>query len=120
MIVTIEEEIIILRQVTGRILRELRFGVHRRGYKQLLLLVPCYALDNEQSMSKELYPYAADYFGYAAWQPVEHAVRVAILDAWEQRDPALWEQYFPGLRKPPSNKRFIATLAERIKNTPPG
>lgn len=119
MITTHEEQIILLREITSRILPELRFGIHRLGYKQLLLLIPCYALDSNQSLSKELYPYAADYFGYASWQPVEHAVRVAILDAWERRDPEVWEKYFPGMKKPPSNKQFIATLAERLKNTPP-
>jgi len=119
MVTTFEDQIFALREVTSRILHVLRFGVHRLGYKQLLLLIPCYALDNTQSLSKELYPYAADYFGYSSWQPVEHAVRVAILDAWERRDPEVWDTFFPGMKKPPSNKQFIATIAEQIKNTPP-
>ena len=119
MITTTEEQIIILREITSKILHELRFGVHRLGYKQLLLLIPRYALDSSQSLSKELYPYAADYFGYFSWQPIEHSVRVAILDAWERRNPEVWEKYFPDIKKPPSNKQFISTIAEQLKNTPP-
>ena len=118
--ITFEEQICIFREDTCRMLHELRIGIHRNGYKQLVILIPCYALDNTQSLSKELYPYVADHFGYASWYPVEHAVRIAILDAWERREPEVWEKYFPGLKKPPSNKQFIATLAERLKNSPPG
>ena len=116
---TFEEQITLRREDTCAMLRELQIGIHRNGYRQLLILVPCYALDENQSLTKELYPYAAGCFGYASWQPVEHAVRLVILDAWERRDKAVWEKYFPGMKKPPSNKKFIATLAERLKNTPP-
>lgn len=119
MITSCEEETARLREITYRILQELRLGVHRIGYKHLLLLIPCYVLDSSQSLSKELYPYAARHFGYGSWQPVEHAVRIAILDAWARRDPAVWEEYFPGMTKVPSNKQFIAAIGERIKNAPP-
>lgn len=115
MTLTPEEQITIQREPTCQMLHVLNFAIHRLGYKQLVLLVPCYALDPTQSLSKELYPYVAKYFGYISWQPVEHAVRVAILDAWERRNPEVWMQYFPGMQKPPSNKQFIATLAERLK-----
>ena len=119
MITTSEADNRLFQEALLRILHELRFGVHRFGYQQLLLLIPRYGLDSRQSLSKELYPYAARRFGYSTWQPVEHAVRVAILDAWAHREPEVWEKYFPGMKKPPSNKRFIATIAEWIKNAPP-
>ena len=53
--------------------------------------------------------------GYPDWRAVEFAIRRAILWAWEHRDDALWETYFPGLTKAPTNKQFIAALALRIK-----
>ena len=120
MVRTYEEEIEILRENTCDILHELRFGVHRLGYKQLLVLIPYYALDSGQSLSKELYPYVAERFGHVSWKSVEHEVRVAILDAWKHRDSNIWEKYFPGAKKVPSNKQFMATIAERIKKAPPG
>ena len=116
---TYEEAIEALSDNACSILHELQFGVHRLGYKQLLLLIPCYAMDSSQSLSKELYPYVAERFGYGSWKPVEHAVRVAILDAWGRGDSEVWEKYFPGARKAPSNKQVIATIAERIKYAPP-
>ena len=117
---TYEEEMESLQENTYCILHELRLGIHRLGYRQLLILIPRYALDSSQSLSKELYPYVAELFGYVTWHPVEHASRDVILDAWERRDPEVWEKYFPGATKAPSNKQFIATIAEHIKKAPPG
>lgn len=119
MTTTFEEQLRSLREPACRILLKLRFAVHRVGYNYLVLLICCYALDNTKSLTKELYPFVARYYGYTSWQAVEHAVRVVILDAWERREMAVWEEYFPGMKRPPSNKQFIAALAERIKNTPP-
>lgn len=119
MITQTETAMIALQQNTITHLHKLHISIHRVGYKQLQFLVPLYALDSDQSLTKELYPYAAKHFGYISWQPVEHAIRSAILDAWKRRNPDVWEIYFPGTKKAPSNKQFIATLAELIKNTPP-
>ena len=119
MTITLEEQTGIYQEITRRILRELRVGIHRIGYQMLIVLIPCYAFDATQSLTKELYPFAARQIGYYSWQPVEHAVRVAIQDAWEKREPDVWEKYFPGMKKPPSNKQFIAAIAEQIKNPPP-
>lgn len=118
--VMIEEEFLTLSHITYPILHQLRFGVHRIGYKQLLILIPYYVLDDTQSFTKELYPRVAKEFYCSSYQAVEHAVRVAIVDAWQRRDPAVWEKYFPRLEKPPTNKQFIAAIAQWVKNTPPG
>ena len=120
MITTVDEETIILQAFTRRMLHELGFGSHRLGYKQLLILITRYALDSGQSLTKELYPAAAKHFGYRSWKPVEHAVRGAILDAWERGDLTVWDTYFRGMGKPPTSLQFIATIAELVKNAPPG
>ena len=114
-----KEEITSLEQNTCDVLHDLRFGVHLSGYRQLLLLIPYYALDGNQSLTKELYPHIAKHFGYISWQSVERASRMAILDAWKRRDTAAWEKYFPGMQKVPSNKLFFATISEWIKKAPP-
>ena len=96
-------------------LRELGFPCHRTGYHQLLLAIPKYALDCRQSMTKDVYSYVADYWGYSDWRAVEHAIRIVVVQSWESRDSHVWDHYFPGLKKVPSNKLFIATLAERLQ-----
>lgn len=115
MIATVETQIIALRNSTTAMLRELGICSHRLGYKYLSVAVPCYRLDDSQSLTKEIYPYVAHCFGCSDWYSVERSVRTSILAAWDLRDPTIWQQYFPGLKKPPSNKHFIAVLAEQLE-----
>lgn len=104
------------RQIqTRQMLHELGFPVHLIGYKQLCIAIPQYSMNDNQSLTKDLYPYMAKCFRYYSWRAVERAIRNVIQVAWENRNPAVWEDYFPGLRKAPSNKQFIATIAERLK-----
>lgn len=116
MLTSFEEQTTILSDHTLQILHELHFGIHRLGYQQLLFLIPCYALDNSQGLTKELYPRTARHYGYSSWQPIERTIRTAILDAWSKQDYETWNKYFPGIVTPPSNKQFIATIAEAIKS----
>lgn len=102
----------------SQLLRELGIPVHRIGYRQLCMAIPLYSQDVTQSITKELYPSIASQFGYSDWHPVERAIRSAICVAWERRDPNLWNRYFPGYSKVPSNKIFILELADHINKTP--
>lgn len=100
---------------TVAMLHELSFPVHRCGYKQLTVAIPYFYQDDTQSLTKDLYPYVAQQYGHPDWHAVESSIRDVILDAWETRDPAAWDKYFPNLTKAPSNKLFIATLAEHLR-----
>lgn len=100
---------------TSRMLRELGFPVHRIGYKQLCVAIPCLAQNNTQTVTKELYPHVSSYFGNTDRRNVEHDIRIAINDAWKHRNPAVWNNYFPQCQKSPTNKRFISTLAEHLR-----
>ena len=104
-----------LQAQVRNVLLELGFGAHRIGYKQLCVAIPCFAQDSSQSLIKEIYPQIAKTFRCSDWSAVEHAVRCVIHDAWEERDPDVWNDYFPCSQKPPSNKQFIATMAERLR-----
>ena len=99
---------------TDRMLQELRIPVHRIGYRHLALGIPHYREQNMQSLSKELYPWLSRQFGRISPQAIEHATRESIRYGWEHRTPEVWDLYFPGAVKPPSNKQFIAALARRI------
>lgn len=106
--------------ITCALLHDLNFPIHRLGYSHLILAVIRYAQGDMPSLTKELYPYVAKRFGYSDWHAIERAIRSATADAWTNRDPQIWELYFPRCRKAPSNKRLIATLAEQLRqNTPP-
>ena len=97
------------------LLRTLKIPPHTDGYKQLAVAIPLFAADPDQCFSKELYPAVAAALGCSNGIAVEHSIRNAIRCAWKRKTPAVWDQYFPSGKKPPSNKRFIATLAELLK-----
>ena len=98
-----------------QLLHTLRLPVHRLGYQCLVIALPRYAAGNTQSLTKDVYPYVARQLGCADWHSVERAIRTVIQDSWKHRDPAVWETFFPGLEKAPTNKQFLAVLAERLK-----
>ena len=96
-------------------LMRLRIPVHLTGYRQLCVAILLFSKDPGQILCGELYPAVAKALGYADWRAIEYSIRRVILCAWAQRNSEVWEEFFPGVRKPPSNKQFIATLAMRIK-----
>ena len=100
---------------TARLLYELSMPPYRAGYKQLLLAIPLFSKDPDQSLSKEIYPRVAETLNLPDWKAVEHSIRDVIFTAWSHRDLTTWRKYFPNDKKPPSNKLFIATLAGRLK-----
>ena len=95
-----------------QLLWELGFPPHTMGYKQLCIAIPLYGKDREQSLSCNLYPAVAEVFHLRDSRAVERAIRTAITKAWQNQ--AGWERYFPGHTKPPSNKVFIAAMAEQL------
>ena len=118
MLIPIEPALLNQRTCVSRMLRDLNFAVHRTGYRHLITAIIRYTQDDSQCLSKEIYPHVARSFGYSDWRAVEHSIRTSIHQAWRHRDPAVWNSYFPGLPHPPTNKHFIATLAEMLKEKP--
>lgn len=104
-----------LNEIVVSMLLELGIPAHRVGYSQLRLAIAHFANDKHQSVAGELYPRIAQELGYPDWKAVEQGIRKAILHTWENGDRLVWKKYFPGCKTVPSNKQFIATLAEHIK-----
>lgn len=98
----------------AHILLEIGFPAHRAGYKQLKCGIPRFAEDKQQSITSELYPYIADALGYSDWRAVERSIGRVIEYTWKHGIQDSWEKYFPGCKDMPTNKRFIATIAEHI------
>lgn len=89
----------------------------RRGYGYLETIIELYRQDPGRSLTKDLYPTAGKVNG-ANGTAVERAVRGVIETAWENRDEALWRQYFPvgrsGYVPKPTNRSFVAAVALAI------
>lgn len=103
------------QELTRQMLHALGIPTKLVGYQFLCLGIPSFSQNDMQSMTKELYPLIGKQFGYVSWCGVERAIRSAISEAWEHGDPDVWNQYFPGCTKAPSNMVFITTLAEHLK-----
>lgn len=97
-------------------LQLLKIPSHRDGYQYLCFGIPLFAQDPGQRLSKELYPAIADLCSCKDGRAVEHSIRIAIEAGWKVRDAAVWERYFPGVTACPSNKVFIAKMAELLRN----
>lgn len=82
------------------------------GYQQLRLGIPLFRQDPALRLGKELYPAIITLWGSGTPKQIEHSIRLAITNAWKERDKAVWDSYFPGYEKCPSNKDFIARLAQ--------
>ncbi len=100
---------------TKVMLLELGIPVHLIGYQELRVAVPLFAQNRLQSVTKELYPAVAKQIGGTSCHGIERSIRKAIYDAWGGRNPEIWECYFPNFKDTPSNKQFIAVLAERLQ-----
>lgn len=103
------------REQTRSHLQNLGFAPHLDGSKQLAVALPLFAMDPDQTLSKELYPEVAKIMGSGHWRNVERSIRTAIQDAWKNRDRAVWDGYFPDTTECPNNKRFLSRLAEMIE-----
>ena len=101
--------------VTEIHLHRLGLQPHRVGFAQLRAGIPMFAQDEGQLMKKELYPAIAALYGNSNPEQVERTIREAIKEAWACRDEAIWKEYFPNWEKAPTNKAFIAVLAQKLR-----
>lgn len=83
------------------------------GYRCLVAAAPFLKV-NPSYMLKEIYPEVAKLCCLNDWRCVEHAIRTAIRDAWERRNPAVWAYYFPHHTNCPSNKAFLSRISQLI------
>ena len=118
MLTTITEQKRDLPGQTALYLHMLNFRTHLDGYHQLCVGIPLFFGNSDICLSKELYPAIAAHLGLPDPRTVEHSIRKAIEDAWYHRDPTVWAGFFrpdaAGKIPCPSNKKFLATIAEKL------
>ena len=91
------------------------------GYACLRTALELLKTDSYQYMTKDLYPQIAKLCGGSA-QSVERVMRSAIADAWQRRDPKIWQDYFPADRHGrylcPANRVFLRQLSACLQHFP--
>lgn len=97
--------------VTREIFQELSFDLESKSGKIACLALPIVAHNPDISLLNELYP---------ALDPnAERNIRYAIEYAWENGSPEVWQYYFPGAVKRPSNKKFLRRMARELNSRLP-
>lgn len=102
------------QEAVAQLLHTLNIPAHKSGYRQLCLAVPLFAADQRRCLSQDIYPKVAQALGCSDWRTVERGIRDAISLGFKHRDPAVWARFFLNGKHPPSNKRFLSTLAEYL------
>lgn len=100
------------RAIAAAHLNRLGFDVSHAGTQQLRIAIALFRQDPGLSLSKDLYPGIAPMWNTGDGRLIERTMRAAIESAWKNRNPAVWEEYFPGFTECPSNKKFIAHMAD--------
>ena len=98
-------------------LHALGFNGKHMGYRCLVEAIRLIADNPDQQYTKELYPAVGESFG-CNWRQVERDIRTAITLAWENRNPLVWQEFFPSQTmrlKKPTNSAFIAVLGQLIR-----
>lgn len=107
--------------ITAAHLQRLGIPADRDGYNMLRVGIPMFAQDPGQRLGKELYAVICEILGSGTPQTVEHSIRIAIAAAYDTGSQRIWAEYFPpganGTIPCPSNKAFIARLAEMLNET---
>lgn len=95
------------------ILRQLRIPGGRQGFQHLLTALPRLSHQRDQRLGKELYSDISRCSG-STISAVEKSIRDVLHVGWEQGDRELWQQYFPGCTKCPTNKEFLFRMADLL------
>lgn len=103
------------RQQTNLMLQELGLPERWKGYEYLCSAIPYYAENEGISMPEGVYPYLCQCFGCAHPAEIEYMIRVSIAAGWNSEHRESWLHYFPYSDEIPSNSKFIAALAQRLK-----
>ena len=84
------------------------------GHLMLSVGIPLFAQDTTQRLAKDLYPRISSRCNSSSDVAVERAIRMAIQRSWANGDRLVWQEYFPGLPRRPSNRSFICRLSQLL------
>lgn len=102
------------RHLSQEYLLRLGFLVNHDGFRFLHAALPMQVAQPDLQITKAIYPVVAKQYGKVP-RHVERSIRSSIESAWKNGDQELWQKYFPGLKKRPSNAVFLSKIAALIR-----
>lgn len=102
------------RILLEKLLRCHHLSPKHNGYEYMTEAVFLMLQNPDMSTTKELYPAVAKKFGCKS-RHVERSIRSALDAAWARSSADVWQTYFPGAEKRPSNTVFISRMAQLLR-----
>ena len=113
------DRIPMLHDRASDLLQEFKISPRHYGCAYIISSILVTLCQPDIRVTKELYPYVG-HLHNTTGKLVERDIRNAIEVAWRDRDPAIWQAYFPAETargKHPTNRVFIARLADHLRRT---
>jgi len=102
------------RKLLQQLLKYHHLSPKHNGYDYMTEAVWIMLHDPDLSTTKALYPAVAKKFGCKPGH-VERSLRSALDTAWARSGPEVWQTYFPGAVKRPSNTVFISRMSQLLR-----
>jgi len=101
-------------------LKELGLPSNRDGFHLAKCAIWLLYENPINSLSKKIYGEAAARYHFPTdHKQVEQAIRMVVKTAWSERDPDIWNCYFPvgsaGRSRCPSNKEFMMAVVDFVE-----
>lgn len=103
-----------VRNFAEELLLELNLPPNLDGFSYLIDGIVLAAEEPTRMITKEIYPSLARKY-HCSTKSIEHSIRSLLDNHWKQRDPAVWDLYFPGAKKRPTNSVFLFRMAQELK-----
>ena len=95
-------------------LRHLGLSPARRGFHCAAFILPHYHPDADPCLFKDFYPALAKKYAVTP-AAIDNALHREILRAYQNRNDAVWQEYFSDTSHCPGNKAFLSAVAARMK-----
>lgn len=96
-----------------------RLGISAgKGCRRMLAILPGFDPDAGHNLFSDFYIDLARAESVSPYA-IDNAIHRTIVQAYETRNDAVWQDYFPDTTQCPTNKAFLTAVAERMKQTNP-
>jgi len=103
-----------VREWIRNFLMSLGFKPNLCGYEYLFKTLELLSENPGQPLTKVIYPAVAKQIN-GSWEQIEHGIRLSVKDAWNRHNGKMWDTYFPGAKKRPSNSVFFTSAIQFLR-----
>lgn len=87
-----------------------------KGFYRMMEILPGFNPKRDPCLFSDFYPSLAKRDSVTV-EAIDNSIHRAIQQAYDQRNEAVWKEYFPDTSKCPKNKAFLSAVAARMRET---